>query len=204
RGVFREGVAVRYALITRHRREFPLRLMCRQLDVSPAGYYAWRKRSPSLHAIADDILMARVEIVFHESRGRYGAPRVHQTLRKEGTRVSRKRIARLMRQKGLAARRRRRHVRTTDSAHAHPIAPNYLNREFDANGIAVNRVWVSDITYLPTAEGFLFLAVVLDLASRRVVGWSMQETLAAELATAALQMAIARRGPPPGLVHHSD
>jgi putative transposase len=195
---------VRYACITRHRRDFDLRLMCRVLAVSASGYHAWRKRSPSAHAIADERLLLTVRIAFRKSRRTYGAPRVHQDLREEGMRVGKKRVARLMRQDGLVARRRKRSVQTTDSAHAHPIAPNHLDRQFDVNGVQLNRVWVSDITYLPTAEGFLFLAVVLDLPSRRVVGWSMQETLEAELALAALRMAIERRGPAPGLLHHSD
>jgi transposase InsO family protein len=178
--------------------------MCQQLEVSPSGYHAWRTRSPSAHAIADERLLLNVRIAFRKSRGTYGSPRVHQELRDQGLRVGKKRVARLMRQDQLAARRRKRGVRTTDSTHAHPIAPNHLDRQFDVNGIALNRVWVSDITYIPTAEGFLFLAVVLDLASRRVVGWSMQETLEGELAVAALRMAIERRGPAPGLLHHSD
>lgn len=196
---------MRYACITRHWREFALRLMCRVLEVSPSGYYAWRKRSPSAHAIADERLMLNVRIAFTRSHKTYGSPRVHQELRAEGTRVAKKRVARLMREDGLVARRRKRGVRTTDSTHSHPIAPNRLDRQFDVNGVReLNRVWVSDITYIPTREGFLFLAAVLDLASRRLVGWSMQDTLEAELALAALRMAITRRGPTPGLLHHSD
>lgn len=195
---------MRYACITRHWDEFPLRLMCEQLAVSAAGYYAWRKRPRSAHAIADERLLLNVRVAFRRSRGRYGSPRVHQELRGQGIRVAKKRVARLMHQDGLVARRRKRGVRTTDSTHTHPIAPNRLERRFDVNGVALNRVWVSDITYVPTDEGFLFLAVVLDLASRRVVGWSMQETLQADLALAALRMAIERRGPAPELLHHSD
>jgi len=203
---------VRYACVARHRGEFPLRLMCRVLEVSPSGYYVWRKRSPRVHALADELLMLNVRIAFKRSRRTYGAPRVHRDLRDEGIRVGKKRVARLMRQDGLRARQHRRHVRTTDSTHAHPIAPNLLERQFDVNGVVngvagpreLNRVWISDITYIPTREGFLYLAIVLDLASRRVVGWSMQDTLEAELALAALRMAIAQRGPAPGLLHHSD
>jgi transposase InsO family protein len=185
--------------------EYPLRLLCAGVDVSPAGYHAWRQRTtPSQRALADEILMARVRIVFERSKRTYGAPRIHAELQADGLRVGKKRVARLMRQDGLVARRRKRGVRTTDSTHTHPIAPNHLDRQFDVNGVALDRIWVSDITYVPTAEGFLFLAVVLDLASRRVVGWSMQETLHADLALAALRMAIARRDPAPGLLHHSD
>lgn len=196
---------MRYACIARHEGEYPLRLLCAGLDVSPAGYYAWQQRTtPSQRALADEILMARVRTVFARSKKTYGAPRIHAELQADGLRVGKKRVARLMRQEGLVARRRKHGVRTTDSTHKHPIAPNHLDRQFDVNGVTLNRVWVSDITYVPTAEGFLFLAVVLDLASRRVVGWSMQETLEAPLAMAALRMAIQRRGPTPGLLHHSD
>jgi putative transposase len=196
---------VKYACITRHRRELPLRLMCRILEVSSAGYHAWRKRGPSAHAMADERLMLNVRVAFTRSRKTYGAPRVHQELQAQGIPVGKKRVARLMQVDGLVARRKKRRVVTTDSAHTHPIAPNRLDRQFDVNGVqALNRTWVSDITYIPTGEGDLYLAVVLDLASRRVVGWSMQETLEAELALAALRMAIERRRPIRGLLHHSD
>lgn len=196
---------MRCACITRHRDEYPVRLMCRVLSVSPSGYYAWRKRSPSARAIADELLMLHVRIFHHRSDGDYGAPRVHRDLREEGMRVGKKRVARLMRHDGLVGRRRpRRGVRTTDSTHAQPIAPNLLERQFDVQHHRVNEVWVSDITYVPTREGWLYLATVLDLASRRVVGWAMRDTLEAELALGALGMAIGTRGPAPGLLHHSD
>jgi putative transposase len=203
---------VRYAYIARHHGECPLRLMCEAVQVSPAGYYAWRKgTTPSQRALADEVLMANVRVSFARSNETYGSPRVHQDLKADSIPVGKKRIARLMRQHGLVARRKKRRVVTTDSAHPHPIAANQLDGQFglhDENGVngvrALNRVWVSDITYIPTREGFLYLAVVLDLASRRVVGWSMQGTLEAELALAALRMAITRRGPGPGLLHHSD
>jgi len=130
---------------------------------------------------------------------------VHAELQAQGEQVGKKRVARLMREDGLVARRRRRFVRTTDSRHSHPIAPNLLDRRFGVDQVAgPNQVWVSDLTYVPTREGWLFLATVLDLASRRVVGWAMRETLEAELALAALSMALADRRPAPGLVHHSD
>jgi putative transposase len=197
---------VKYALITRCREEFKLRLMCRVLQVSPSGYYAWRQRSPSLHALADEALMLHLWTSYAASDRTYGAPRVHQDLLDEGHRVGKKRVARLMREYGLVGRSRgRRRVATTDSEHDQPIAPNLLGRQFDVNGVGgLNRVWVSDITYIPTGEGWLFLAVVLDLASRRVVGWAMRDTLHAELATSALQMALRARRPAAGLVHHSD
>jgi putative transposase len=196
---------VKYACITRHCGAFKLRLMCRVLEVAPSGYYAWRKRPPCLHAIADERLLLNVRIAYAASTGRYGAPRVHRELQAAGLHVGQKRVARLMREDGLVGRRRTaRGARTTDSNHPHPIAPNVLDRQFDVNGIGLNQVWVSDITYVPTRAGWLYLAVVLDLASRRVVGWAMRDTLEAELAVSALLMAIAARRPAPGLIHHSD
>ena len=192
--------------MARHQGEYPLRLMARLLDVSASGFYAWRTRPPCQRAIADELLMARVRIAHEASNGSYGAPRIHRDLQEDGVRVGKKRVARIMRVKGLVARPPTRStVRTTDSSHDHAIAPNLLERRFDANGIqALDRVWVSDLTYVPTGAGWLYLAVVLDLKSRRVVGWAMRETLHADLALSALQMALVTRRPEPGLVHHSD
>ena len=196
---------MRYACIARHVDEFDVRLMCEMLDVSPSGYYASRKRSPCARAIADERLMLNVRIAHEQSGGTYGAPRVQRELKEDGLSVGTKRIARLMRQEGLQGRAPRGwRPTTTDSAHAHPVAPNLLARQFDVNGLGLNRVWVSDITYVPTGSGWLYLATVLDLASRRVVGWAMRDTLEAELAISALEMAIAARDPAPGLIHHSD
>jgi len=200
---------LRYAVITRHRGEFKVRLMCRVLEVSPSGYYASLKRPPSWHALIDEVLMARVRIIHEESGATYGAPRVHQELQAEGLPASPKRVARLMREDGLVARpRKRRRVSTTDSNHDHPIAPNLLARAFDVNGVCgpvgINRVWVADITYIPTREGMLYLATVLDLGSRRCVGWAMRDSLEVELALSALRMARETRRPSPGLIHHSD
>lgn len=196
---------MRYAVITRHRSEFQVRLMCRVLEVSPSGYYASVKRPPSWHAVIDEVLMAHVRIAHHESGDTYGAPRVHRELLAEGLPVSTKRVARLMREDGLVARpRKRRPISTTDSTHAEPIAPNLLARQFDVNGVAVNRVWLADITYIPTREGWLYLATVLDLASRRCVGWAMRDTMEVELALSALRMAREARRPAAGLIHHSD
>ena len=194
---------MRYALIARHLGEYPLRLMCRVLEVSPAGYYASRTRSPSARAIADERLLVNVRVEHAVSDGTYGAPRIQRELADQGHQVSTKRVARLMREDGLVARPKR-GVRTTDSSHAHPIAPNLLERRFAVHGVRLNEVWVSDITYVPTDEGWLYLATVLDLASRRVVGWDMRDTLDGAGARAALQMAIAQRRPPTGLIHHSD
>ena len=192
--------------MARHQDEYPVRLMCRVLAVSPAGFYAWRKRGPSPRASADERLRREVREAHRQSRRTYGAPRVHQELRAQGTRVARKRVARLMREEGLSARRPRRRVCTTDSSHTEPVAPNRLARRFAVRDIqGVDRVWASDITYVPTREGWLYLAVVLDLGSRRVVGWAMRETMETELAVAALQAALADRQPMGGeLVHHAD
>ena len=196
---------MKYACIARHQGEFPVRLMCRVLAVSPAGFYAAQRRARSARATRDQALRLKVREAHTKSRRRYGAPRVHAELKAQGERVGRKRVARLMREDGLVGRRPRRWVRTTDSHHADPIAPNVLDRQFSVAQVAgPNLVWVSDLTYVPTREGWLFLAIVLDLASRRVVGWAMRETLEADLALAALRMALADREPAPGLVHHSD
>jgi transposase InsO family protein len=179
--------------------------MCRVLAVSPSGYYASLQRPPSWHALIDEVLMAHVRIAHHDSDGRYGAPRVQRDLLAEGLPVSTKRVARLMREDGLVARpRKSRPISTTNSDHTDPIAPNLVARNFDVNGVTVNRVWLADITYIPTREGWLYLATVLDLASRRCVGWAMRDTLEVELVLGALRMARANRRPPPGLIHHSD
>jgi putative transposase len=196
---------LRYAVITRHRGEFEVRLMCRVLEVAPSGYYASLKRPPSWHALIDEVLMARVRVIHAESGETYGAPRVHRELQAEGLPASPKRVARLMREDGLVARpRRRSRVATTDSTHQNPIAPNVLARQFDVNGVGLNRVWIADITHIPTRDGPLYLATVLDLGSRRCVGWAMRETLEVELALSALRMARDARHPPAGLLHHSD
>jgi putative transposase len=196
---------LRYAVITRHRGEFQVRLMCRVLAVSPSGYYASLKRPSSWHALIDEVLMARVRSIHVESGETYGAPRVHQELQAEGLPASKKRIARLMQEQELVARPLKRHrVSTTDSNHDHPIAPNLLAREFDVHGVAINRAWVADITYVPTREGMLYLATILDLGSRRCVGWAMRDTLEVEVALGALRMAREARRPSPGLIHHSD
>jgi putative transposase len=188
------------------------RLMCRVLAVSPAAYYvayaAARRPAPSARALADRQLLFHILVSHRESHESSGAPRVQRDLREAGLCVGTKRVARLMRTNGLIARVRQRHVHTTDSTHAHPIAPNLLERQFglhDANGIrAVNRLWVSDIRYVPTRAGWLYLAVVLDLGSRHVIGWAIREMLEAELALSALHMAIDARRPPADVIHHSD
>ncbi len=196
---------MRYAVITRHRGEFEVRLMCRVLEVSSSGYYASLKRPLSWHALIDDVLMARVQIIHAESGETYGAPRVHQELQAEGLPASPKRVARLMREEGLVGRPpKRARVVTTNSNHRDPIAPNLLARQFDVTSVGLNQVWVADITHIPTREGALYLATVLDLASRRCVGWAMRDHMEGELTLSALRMAREARQPAPGLIHHSD
>jgi putative transposase len=151
------------------------------------------------------VLMAHVHVAFTDSEGRYGAPRIERELRAEGLATSTKRVARLMRQAGLVARpRASRPVGTTDSQHDDPIAPNRLARHFSVEGVAVNTIWVGDITYVPTREGFLYLSTVLDLSSRRCVGWAMRDTLEVDGVLSALRMAREARRPAPGLIFHSD
>ena len=198
----------RYAAIQAERAHFPVRLMCRALGVSVSGFYdaqARQRQGPTTRECADVQVRLQVRTAFATARQRYGAPRVHRELRAAGLRVAKRRVARLMQEEGLVARARRRFVRTTDSDHVDPIAPNRLARVFAVEAqVALDRVWVSDMTYIPTNQGWLYLAVVLDLASRRVVGWAMGESLATTLPLAALQTALADRRPAAGLIHHSD
>ena len=193
---------MRFCFIHDQRATFPVRVMCKMLDVSASGYYAWRDRPESMRASANRQLLDEIRRVHGDSRGRYGSPRVHAALRAEGRQIGRNRVARLMHHHGVRARQKRRFCRTTDSRHDFPLAPNLLGRRFTAS--APDRVWLADITYVPTAEGWLYLAVVLDMFSRRVVGWAMDERITQELTLNALRMAIATRRPRPGLLHHSD
>jgi transposase InsO family protein len=177
--------------------------MCRVLDVSASGFHAWQRRQPAARAIADALLQVRIAAIHRASRQRYGSPRVHQELRQgQQIRVGRKRVARLMRQAGLVAKRARRFRVTTQSRHPYPVAPNVLDRQFAV--AQPNRAWAADITYVPTGEGWLYLAVLLDLASRRVVGWALRRTLDRELVVAALEQALRARQPGASLLHHSD
>jgi transposase InsO family protein len=192
-----------FRFIEDHRDAWPVRLMCAVLEVSPAGYYAWRDRPVSERAKSNTVLLDTIRQVHHDSHGRYGSPRVHAVLRSLGRGISRGRIERMMRRHGIRAiMARPRRVRTTDSRHGLPIAPNLIARDFTAE--APNRVWLADITYIPTAEGWLYLAAIMDLFSRRIVGWAMRDTMQVELASAALTMAIQQRRPQVGLIHHSD
>jgi putative transposase len=192
-----------FRFIEDHRNTYPVRLMCAVLEVSPAGYYAWRDRPVSERAKSNAALLADIRQVHQDSSGRYGSPRVHAALRRQGRGASRGRIERLMRQQGIRAiMATPRRARTTDSRHDLPIAPNLVARDFTVK--APNKVWLGDITYIPTAEGWLYLAAVMDLFSRKIVGWAMQDHMQVELASAALTMAIRQRRPHAGLIHHSD
>jgi transposase InsO family protein len=202
-------VSTRCAFIQAHRGEHPVRRLCQVLGVSKAGYYAWHARQqqgPGPRAQADAALARRIAQVHATSQARYGSPRIQAELQAAGVRCSRKRVARLMREQRLAGKRRRRfRVVTTDARHAEPIAPNHLARRFAVPTIGgPNRVWAADYTWIPTRQGFLYLAVVLDLYSRRVVGWAMRHTQDHRLVLDALAMAVGQRQPGPGLVHHSD
>lgn len=178
-------------------------VLCELLGVARSGYYAWRRSEPGRRARANEVLMDQIQQIFEQSRRTYGSPRVTAQLRQQGHRYNHKRIERLMREKRLRARPRRRwRPRTTDSRHDQPIAANLLPQR--GRPQAMNQVWVSDITYLRTAEGWLYLAAVMDLYSRRVIGWSMQEHLETQLPLAALEMALQSRGEVERTVHHSD
>jgi transposase InsO family protein len=193
---------VRFAFIETEKACFPVTLMCRMLAVSRAGFYAWRRRPAAARTREDQVLAVAVAAIYAEHHGRYGSPRVRMELRDRGQRSGRKRIARLMRLQGLRARPKRRYRTTTDSRHGLPVCPNLLARRFAV--AQPNTAWVTDMTYLWTAQGWLYLAVIIDLFSRRIVGWSMSERIDRKLALDALRMALAQRRPQPGLIHHSD
>jgi transposase InsO family protein len=191
-----------FELIAAEEAHYPKALMCRAIGLSRSGHHAFRTRGPSRRVIAQQRLDVLVAAIFAELQGRYGAPRIVRELRRRGHCTSRKRVAASMARQGLFARRKRRWRTTTDSRHKEPISPNRLERDFTAP--APDRVWVADTTYLPVIAGFIFLVVIIDLYSRKVVGWSVGNRLDAELSGEALQRALARRSPPPGLIFHSD
>jgi transposase InsO family protein len=194
---------VRFAFIQQHAEEFPVDVMCDVLDVSRSGYYAWRDRPASRQAQRREQLVEQIQAAHADSQKNYGSPRIHRELREQGILCSKNTVARLMKNRGIRSKMQRRFiVQTTDSRHPHPIAQNRLNQQFDVP--APNQVWAADITYIPTGEGWLYLAVVLDLCSRKVVGWAADDHLRAELPAAALQMALTQRRPQEGLLHHSD
>ncbi len=193
---------MRYQFIQTHKAEFPIRRMCSVLDVSPSGYYAWRDRPVSAHARANQHLMQEIRAVHARSRRTYGSPRVHAHLKLCGFQVGKNRVARLMRLENLYGRRKKKQPRTTNSQHDYPVAPNRLNRDFQAS--RPNEKWLADITFIPTAEGWLYLAAVLDLFSRKIVGWAFADSLESSLVEHAFRMAVQDRTTLSGLLHHSD
>jgi putative transposase len=193
---------VKFAFIEVNEVAFPIRAMCRVLGISSSGYYAWRRRPEPERMKQDAQLAVEIAAEHKRSRGIYGSPRVHRGLRARGVRVSRKRVERLMRKNGIKGRQKRRFRRTTDSKHTQPIAPNVLDRKFDPS--RPNEAWAGDVTFVATGEGWLYLAILLDLFSRRVIGWALSDTNDRALALEALNQALRLRHPPRGLVHHTD
>jgi len=199
---------MRYQFIQQHQSQFRLTILLRMLGISASAFYQWQKRPVSRRAQQKELLVARICEFFHQSKGRYGSPRIHRDLQALGIRCSQKRVAHLMREQNLVVRKARKFVATTDSAHALPIAKNLLNRKYQVDAVAgLNQVWAGDITYIPTAQGWLYVAVVLDLKSRKVIGWSMRNNLEQTLVHEALEMALGQRfltEAPTAIVFHSD
>ncbi len=191
-----------YQFVDKHRAEYRVTRLCRTLGVSPSGYYAWRQRPPSARTVANHRLVTHMRVIHREVHETYGSPRMHAELRARGLPCNIKRVARLMRLYHLRAHHKRKYRVTTKVNPKWPVAPNQLAQHFQAS--APNEKWVGDITYVWTREGWLYLAVVMDLYSRRIVGWALASTQATTLVIAALHMAIGRRQPPAGLLHHSD
>lgn len=193
---------MKFVFIHAHRRQFSVRRLCQVLGVSVSGYYAWRKRPASKRQRDTEQLLEKIRSIHVDSHETYGSPRVHAQLRKQGVRCSRNRVARLMSSHQIRAKQPRRRIRTTQSDPGLPVAPNLLEQDFSAQ--RPNQKWVSDITYIPTGEGWLYLAVVMDLFSRRIVGWAMAARMTRELVLQALRMACKQRQPAQGALHHSD
>ena len=194
---------MRFAFIEEHHEEWPVTVQCRVLEVSRSGYYAWRNRPGSKQAVRREALLSEIRKVHRESRRTYGSPRIYEELKDRGVRCSENMVAGIMKQAGIRAKTTKKFRRTTDSNHAHPIAQNLLGRQFH-RATAANQDWASDITYIPTRQGWLYLAVVEDLYSRKIVGWAMSDRMTSRLVVDALQMALDRERPGRGLLHHSD
>ena len=193
---------MRFQFIENHRNEFPITRMCEVLDVSPSGYYVRRGRPPSAREMANRALVKKIKAVYNESHETYGSPRIHRELKAQGVACSENRVARLMRLYHIRAKQSRRYKVTTKRNKAHPVSPNRLKRDFTAD--RPDQKWLADITYIPTLEGWLYLALVLDLYTRGIVGWAMLDRMTSDLTLAALKMALQQRQPGPGLIHHSD
>jgi putative transposase len=193
---------VTFSFIAEHREQWPVRLLCKALDVSPAGYYAWRERPVSARQQRQEVLLVEIRAIHAEAKARYGSPRIHAELAARGQDCCVNTVAKLMHDHDIRAKTARKFRRTTDSNHDLPVADNLLDRQFDPE--SPNEAWVADITYIPTREGWLYLAVVEDLYSRRVVGWSMADHLESRLVVDALELAVQRRLPGERLLAHSD
>jgi transposase InsO family protein len=197
---------MRFGWIDGQRSQYPLKVMCRLLEVSRGGFYAWRKRQgqePCARVKRRSELSTKIKAVHEQSRRTYGSPRVYHELKAQGEVVCENTVAKLMRQGGIrSVVKRRFRMNTTESAHIHPVAPNVLDRQFDTE--RPDTKWAADITYIPTGEGWLFLAAVIDLCSRKIVGWAMSDNLKTQLCIDALMMALTRRNPQADLIHHSD
>jgi putative transposase len=193
---------MKYQFIENNRSAFAVEKMCRVLKVTTSGYYGQKKGGISKRAQANEQLDRAIRAAHKQSRGNYGSPRITKELKEQGISCSENRVARRMQKNGIAAKTKRRFKVTTQSKHKHPVAENVLKQNFGAT--AQNQVWVSDITYVWTREGWLYLAIVLDLFSRQIVGWAMSHCLGQEIVLQALRQALLRRGPVPGLIFHSD
>jgi putative transposase len=193
---------VRYAFIDQHRDSYPVQALCTALQVSDSGFAAWQQSEGPTKWLSDRQLLQRIREIHEETKAAYGSPRIYLELKGRGIPASKERVERLMREHGLRGRHKRRFKATTDSKHTLPVAPNRLNQNFATE--RPDQVWTADITYLATGEGWLYLAVVLDLYTRQIVGWAMRERMTKELVIDALRMAWFRRRPRPGLIHHSD
>jgi len=194
---------VKFAFIREHLTAYPVEVSCQVLEVSRAGYYAWLGRPESPRQTRRQVLAAKIAVAHQENRCVYGSPRICRVLKSAGEQACENTVAKVMRELGLQARRKRKFVpQTTDSRHGHPVARNVLDRQFTAE--KPNAKWVVDITYIPTDEGWLYLAGVMDLCSRKIVGWSMRDHMQWQLVGDALEMALTQRHPPQGLLHHSD
>ena len=193
---------MRYQFVHDHSGRFPVRRMCWVLNISPSAYYAWLRRGESRRVREDRRLLVEIKAIHQENRGVYGSPRIHAELKDRQVHCGKKRIARLMRENGIRAKQKKKFKATTDSKHCHPVSPNLLQRDFEAD--MPDRKWLADITYIPTREGWLYLAAILDLHSKIIVGWSMASRMNKRLVLEALEMAVGRRCPGPGLIHHTD
>ncbi len=193
---------MRFQFIANYQTQYPVKLMCQVLGVSISGYYGWGQRPISQREKANQGLLAQIKVVHQANYQSYGSPRVHAELVEQGWRCGHNRVARLMLQHGIRAKQIKRRQVTTLRHEADPVAPNLLERNFEAQ--APNQKWLTDFTYIPTQQGWLYLAAVLDLYSRKIVGWAMAETMSTELTLSALQMALQQRQPEAGLLHHSD